>query len=39
MAMMGGGPASVAMGMHGDDLAPMISSKDVVEDKGVPLRM
>jgi hypothetical protein len=25
--------------MYGDDLAPMISSKEVVEDRGAPLRM
>jgi hypothetical protein len=29
----------MAAGMMGDDLAPMINSKEVVEDKGVPLRM
>jgi hypothetical protein len=31
--------SAAAMAMHGDDLGPMISSKEVVEDKGVPLRM
>jgi hypothetical protein len=40
MAAGGMSAAAAAMAMHGgDDLAPMISSKEVVEDKGVPLRM
>jgi hypothetical protein len=30
---------AAAGAMHGDDLAPMISSKEVVDDKGAPLRM